>query len=245
MPILILATASFASWFVSMLVGGGSPFILIPLISLLLGSQAVAPVITVGLLLGNTQRSLFFWREINWRITSWYLPGALGGAILGAIALVHMHAEWLQSVLAIGLIFIGLNQWLSHRAMTFQVQAWYFLPVSMLNAVGSGLIGSTGPVMNPLYLNYGLNKEAMVATKAFNKAWLHLIKLIAYAILGQLSLRYLGYGVVIGLAAMPANWLGKLALAQLTQQQFHQLVMAFVLFSGLVMFWQQRSLLPL
>lgn len=43
-----------------MLAGGGSPFILLPVVSLLLGAQAVAPVITTGLLIGNAQRGLFF-----------------------------------------------------------------------------------------------------------------------------------------------------------------------------------------
>lgn len=55
-----LFIASFLAWFFSMLAGGGSPFILIPMISLLLGSTAVAPVITTGLLIGNTQRGIAF-----------------------------------------------------------------------------------------------------------------------------------------------------------------------------------------
>jgi hypothetical protein len=76
MVVAILFAASFVAWFLSMLAGGGSPFILIPLISLLLGAQVVAPVITVGLLVGNTQRGLFFWRQIDWTVTAWYIPGA-------------------------------------------------------------------------------------------------------------------------------------------------------------------------
>ncbi len=64
-----LFVASFIAWFLSMLAGGGSPFILIPLISVLLSAQAVAPVITVGLLIGNGQRGIFFWRQVDWTVT--------------------------------------------------------------------------------------------------------------------------------------------------------------------------------
>lgn len=243
MTILVLAAVSFVAWFLSMLAGGGSPLVLMPLISLMLGAQAVAPVITVGLLVGNGQRSLYFWPDIDWQVTRWYAPGALGGGILGAYLLSRIHLEWLQPVIALGLVGIGINYWLGQQETTFTVKGWYFLPVSFFNAVGSAVIGSTGPIMNPIYLNYGLNKEAMIATKSLNKAMLHLIKIAAYGALGELSLEYAGYGLIIGLGAIPANWLGKQVLAQMSNQQFRQLAFTFIALSGVFMLWQQRRLL--
>lgn len=243
MAIALLISASFVAWFISMLAGGGSPFILIPLISALFGSQAVAPAITVGLLLGNSQRSLFFWQHINWEVTFWYLPGALLGAILGAFALTRIHLEALQILIAIGLLLMAINYLLNGLEQSFRVEAWYFLPLSFLNAIGSALIGSTGPIMNPVYLNYGMDKETLIATKSFNKVFLHLVKLAAYGALGTLHWQYMGYGLVIGLAAMPANWLGKKVLAHITNQQFHRLVFGFVAISGMLMLWQQRGFL--
>ncbi len=240
-----LFAASFVAWFLSMLTGGGSPFILIPLISLWLGAQAVAPVITTGLLMGNAQRSVFFWENIDWTVTAWYVPGAILGAVVGCYGLTHIHAEGFQALVGIGLVVMAIGHGLGRRESRFWVPAWSFLPVSLVNAIGSGLIGSTGPIMNPLYLNYGLEKEAMVATKALNKTILHIVKLVAYLWLGNLSLEYLAYGSVIGLAAIPANWLGKQALAQISAQQFRQLVFTFVAVSGIVMMWQQRTSLLL
>ncbi|NER81482.1 MAG: sulfite exporter TauE/SafE family protein [Leptolyngbya sp. SIO1D8] len=245
MVILLIGGTSFVAWFFSMLAGGGSPLILIPLLSLLLGTQAVAPVITTGLLIGNTQRSLFFWKEIDWKVTSWYLPGCLAGAVFGAYIFTRLQVDWLQILIGIALLGMVLNYWLSRlfklsdRKLT--VKAWYFLPVAFLNAVGSALIGSTGPIMNPMYFAYGLEKEAMVATKASNKAFLHVIKLISYAVLGVLEPSYLGYGLLIGLGAMPANWLGKWVLERMTNDQFRQMVFAFVAVSGVMMIWEQRN----
>lgn len=240
---LSLFTASFLAWFLSMLAGGGSPFILIPVISLLLGAPAVAPVVTTGLLIGNTQRGISFWRYVDWQVTAWYVPGATGGALIGCYGLTHIHVEGLQLLLGVGLLIMVVNYLVAPQGPQFAVKSWYFLPLSFVNAIGSGLMGSTGPVMNPLYLNYGLEKEAMVATKAFNKAVLHLVKLTAYAVFGSLSSDYLAYGLVIGLGAIPANWLGKVVLAKMSVQQFRQLVFAFVAVSGVVMIWQQRQFL--
>lgn len=165
------------------------------------------------------------------------------GAIIGCYGLTQVHVEGLQLLLGIGLLIMVANHLLIPKDAQFVVKAWYFLPLSFINAIGSGLIGSTGPVMNPLYLNYGLEKEAMVATKAFNKAVLHLVKLTAYAAFGSLSSDYLAYGLVIGLGAIPANWLGKMVLAKMSAQQFRQLVFAFVAVSGVTMIWQQRHFL--
>ncbi len=238
-----LFITSAVAWFVSMLAGGGSPFILIPLISLLLGTQAVAPVITIGLLVGNAQRGFLLWPHIDWSLTRWYIPGAAVGSIIGCYGLTQVHAEGLQLVLGLGLIVMFLNEILGKKESQFTVKEWHFLPYALVNAIGSGLIGSTGPVMNPLYLGYGLEKEAMVATKAVHKVALHVLKIVAYAGLGTLSLKYLAYGLVIGLGAIPANWLGKIVLTKLSTQQFRQLVYAFVALSGLLMIWQQRSLI--
>lgn len=240
---LSLFVASFVAWFLSMLAGGGSPFILIPMISLMLGAQAVAPVITTGLLIGNAQRGLVFRQYVDWNVTVWYVPGAIVGALIGGYGLTQIHAEGLQLLLGVGLLVMVANYLLAPEERNVTVKAWYFLPISLINAIGSALIGSTGPVLNPVYLSYGLEKEAMVATKAFNKAVLHLAKLIVYAAFGSLSKEYLAYGLVIGLGAVPANWLGKMVLAKMTAQQFQQLVFAFVAVSGVAMIWQQRHFL--
>ena len=238
-----LFVASFVAWFLSMLAGGGSPFILIPMVSLMLGAPAVAPIITTGMLIGNGQRGLVFWEYVDWKVIAWSVPGAAVGAVIGCYGLTQIHAEGLQLVLGLGLLVMVVNYLIAPKEKQFTIKTWYFLPLSFLNAIGSGLIGSTGPALNPIYLNYGLEKEAMVATKAFNKAVLHLVKLAAYATFGSLSSEYLAYGLVIGLGAIPANWLGKMVLAKMSAEQFRQLVFAFVAVSGVAMIWQQRHFL--
>lgn len=241
MPLLILSLASFVAWFISMLAGGGSPLVLIPLVNFFFGAQAVAPVITTGMLIGNAQRTLFFWEDIDWQVVLWYLPGALVGSVLGAVTFTQIHLEWLQILIGILLLLIVLNALLNKRAAAFQVKLWHFLPLALLNAFASGLIGSTGPIINPAYLNYGLVKERMIATKALNVVVMHVVKLATYALFGALTSSNLTYGLVIGLAAIPANWLGKLALQNVSPDQFKQLVLAFVGLSGLLMLWQQRQ----
>ncbi|MGF1497385.1 MAG: sulfite exporter TauE/SafE family protein [Elainellaceae cyanobacterium] len=241
--LVILGLASFVAWFFSMLAGGGSPFILIPLVTVMLGSQAVAPVITTGMLAGNAQRVVFFWRDVDVPVTLWHLPGAIAGAVVGGYVLTFIHLEWLQLLMGGGLILMVVSQGFGKKERSFPVQTWHFLPYSFFYAFLSALLGSTGPIMNPVYLNYGLDKERMIATKSTNVLIVHIAKVLTYLALGTLTQTYLAYGLLIGTAAIPANYLGKLILDRMSSQQFRQAVLGFVAISGAMMLWEQRNLL--
>lgn len=245
MPVLCLTLASSISWFISTLAGGGSPIVLIPLVNFLLGSGAVAPVITTGMLLGNIQRVFLFWRYINWTVTLWYLPGAIAGAILGAYTFTQIHLEWLQLLIGLFLVISVISLWLKKKETTFLVLAWHFLPAGFVYAFVSGLIGSSGPVLNPLYLKYGLLKEEMIATKASNVVVIHVAKILTYFALGALTPQYLGYGLVIGLAAAPANLLGRYVLRKMNERNFRQIVLVTMGITGMLMLWEQRDLVNL
>jgi uncharacterized protein len=236
----ILGAASFVAWFTSMLTGGGCPLVLIPIVTVLLGAQSVAPTITTGMLVGNVQRSLLFWQEVDWNITRWYLPGAVLGAALGAYVFTQIQAGWLQLALGVILLLVVANTWIRLPIAPVEIKPWHFLPFGFLNAIGSGIIGSTGPILNPVYLNYGLVKESMIATKAVHQISLHTVKLIAYTALGAYRSEYFVYGLCIGLAGIPANWLGKFVLERMSQNQFRHAVTALLAVSGVVMIWQQR-----
>ncbi len=241
MTILLLTLASFIAWFISSLAGGGSPFIIIPMVNFLFESQAVPPIVTMGMLLGNLERVFLFSQDIDWRLTWWYLPGAVPGAILGAFVFTQTPLQWLQVMLGLFLVSSLFSFGFGKKEQSFQVHGWFFLPAGFMYAFLSGVIGSIGPVLNPFYLNYGLVKEKMIATKSAHVLVVHIAKIVTYAALGALTLPYLGYGLVIGIAAAPANWLGQLALQKISDEQFRQIVIALVTISGLLILWDQRD----
>ncbi len=243
MTFLDLTLVSFVAWFLSTLAGGGSPFVLIPLINWMLGAAAVPPVITVGMLLGNAQRVFLFWKDIDWQVTLWYLPGAISGAVLGSYAFVQLQLNWLQLAIGLFLVLSVFTYGFGSKERSFRVRLWQFLPVGFLYAFVSGLIGSTGPVMNPFYLNYGLVKEQMIATKSLNVLVIHIAKLVAYASFGVLTTEHLQYGLVIGLGAIPANLLGQVVLRRMNDRLFRQLVIAMMTLSGAWMLVEQRDVL--
>jgi uncharacterized protein len=242
MDFVVLGGVSFLAWLLSMVAGGGSPLILIPLVNAMLGPEAIAPVITIGMLFSSIQRTLFFRQQIDLQVSRWYVPGAVVGAVLGSYALNLLHLDWLQVGVGITLLLMVLYECLGSDRLPIQIQAWQFLPLGYCNAFLSALIGSTGPLLNPFYLNYGLVKEALIATKSANVLVIHGVKTISYSALGNLNLHYFWYGLVIGLAAIPANWIGKAVLDRMSGVEFRKVVFIFLAISGVLMLWDQRAL---
>jgi len=241
MTFVLLAVGSAFAWFISTLAGGGSPLIMIPLLSSVLGSEAIPPVITFNVLVGSLQRTWSLWRYIDWQVTLWFMPGTIVGAILGAYTLTQLNLEWLQIFVGLFLIYSLFSFGCGKKERSFNVELWHFLPSSFLLAFISGIIGSTGPVVNVFFLNYGLVKEDMIATKSFNVVMLNLIKIIAYINLGVLKPEYVGYGLLISVAAIPGNWLGELVLEKMSAKQFRTVVLSVMLISGMFMIWDQRQ----
>ncbi|MGK7929389.1 MAG: sulfite exporter TauE/SafE family protein [Spirulina sp.] len=240
MLISILLLTGSLGWFVSAIAGGGSSLILIPVVSLLLGTAAVPATITIGALFGNVERATIYWDKIDWKVVRWELSGTLIGACWGAFTLTKIKIEWLSVFLALFLILSAFTYLFRKDGKIFPVRSWYFLPAGLFYSFLSGLIGSMGPILTPFYLSYGLEKEELLATQAMNRAILQVVKAIAYTVFGILTLPYLGYGILLGLAAFPGNWLGHLILERISKKRFRQIVICFVLFSGVLLLYEQQ-----
>jgi uncharacterized protein len=238
---LYLALAGFVAWTVSTVGGGGGALILVPVVSFLVGVTAVAPVVTLTTMIAEPTRIYLFRKSIEWTIVRWYLPGAIVGATAGAWLFAHAEVAWLQ-------IFVGLfltsTVWqyrFGRRERSFRVRLWHFLPTGLGVSFVSGLIGTMGPVLNPMYLNYGVVKERMIATKSLNSFVMHIAKIGTYTAFDALTGRLFLFGLAAGLGAMSANWLGKRLLGEMSATRFRQVVIVVMVVSGLVMLWQQRG----
>lgn len=236
---LILGVSGFFAWIISTLSGGGGSLLLVPVITIVVGAQAVAPIVSLSTLIAEPSRVYLFWKQIEWPLVYWYLPGAIPGAYLGAYIFTHLKAEWLQIILGIFLISTVVQYRWGEKKKSFTVKRWYFLLAGFLVALFSGIIGEIGPVLNPLYLNYGAVKDEMIGTKSVNGLVMQLIKLGTYTAFGVMTGPLLGYGLLIGLVATLANVVGKRVLKSMDEKRFRQVVITVMVVSGLVMIGDQ------
>jgi uncharacterized protein len=238
---LFLAAAGFVAWIVSTVGGGGGALLLVPLVGFIAGAQAVAPATTLATMIAGGGRAFVFWRDIDWSVARWGLPGALVGGFLGAALFSSAPAEWLQILVGLFLVSTVLQYRFGRKERTFEVAKWWFLPAELVTGFLDGLIGAVGPVMNTLYLNAGLAKERMVGTKTAVSLPTHLVKIGTYTTLGAMGGRLWLFGLAAGVGALASNWLAKWLLKDMPELRFRAIVVGFMALSGAAMIWQQRE----
>jgi uncharacterized protein len=239
----LLAGSGFIAWIVSTIGGGGGALLLVPLVGFIVGTQAVAPITTLATLMAGGGRAFLFWKDIDWSVAKWGLPGAILGGFLGAALFSSAPAEWLQIIVGLYLASTIFQYRLGHKERTFKVARWWFFPAELVVGFLDGLVGAVGPVMNTLYLNARVTKERMVGTKTAVSLPTHLVKIGTYTTLGAMTGQLWLLGIAAGAGALASNWLAKRLLKDMAEARFRAIVVAFMALSGMAMIWQQREML--
>ncbi|MFP3855262.1 MAG: sulfite exporter TauE/SafE family protein, partial [Anaerolineales bacterium] len=198
-----------------------------------------APVISLGNTINRPIRLMLFWQHINWRVTKYYVPGGIIGAVLGGYLFATASLEFLQIFIGLFLISTIFQYRFGEAEQAFPMKAVYFLPLGLVVSLFSALIGATGPVLNPFYLNYGLEKEPMIGTKTINSFLVGLVKLGTYSFFGALYGRLWLFGLLIGAMAGLASYAGKRILGRMDSRTFRLLVIALMMISGAVLVVRQ------
>ena len=236
---VIIFLAGLIAYIISTLSGGGGSLLLVPLIDFLIGGKATAPVINLGNLIGGPVRVILFWKYIDWKITLYYVPPAIAGAILSAWIFSNLKLEWLQIVVGLFLISTVFQYRFGKKERSSRMNLRWFIPLGFSVAFFSTLIGAVGPVLNPFYLNYGLEKERMIATKTINSFFVGLVQISSYTALGSLNGNLWMYGIVLGAGASAGNWIGKNFLKRFSDKIFRIFVIAVMVISGLLLIGKQ------
>ncbi len=233
-----LFLAGALSFMISTVAGGGGALMLLPVVNGIVGVSATAPVVQLGAFIGRPARLILFWKDIHWPVVWYYVPTALAGSILGAWLFTQLHWEWLKVILAIFLISTIFQYRFGRKKQSFPVSIQHFIPLGFVVALVSTIAGGAGPVLNPFYLNYGLEKEALIATKTANSFLVGIVQIGSYSFFGALGGELWAYGLALGLGATIGNILGKRLLKRITNQRFRQFVILAMVVSGVVMLVQ-------
>jgi len=235
---LALIICGAVAWLISTVAAGGAATLLIPVIGFMLGAGIVAPVISLAAIIANPSRVLLFHKDINWSVITFLTPGSFIGAIVGAWLFSQLNIEWLQIILGLFLISYVVQVRFSRKRLDITFRRLWFLPIGMLISFLSGLVGATGPVLNPFLLAYGLQKEELVATKSVNSLIMQLTKLTTYSVFGALTLQTGAFGIALGIGALIGVYIAKLHLITIKVEQFNLYVHTLMFASGVVMLLQ-------
>ncbi len=237
--IVLLFAGTILAFWISAICGGGASLILIPILNLLLPTSLVPFSLTVGTFTSSASRIAVFKKHINWKIFLWFVPFSIPAVLLGAFLIKYVNPNYLQLIVAFFLM-ANLPQFFASKNKTEETGKEY--PKSALALIGfsagfiSGITGAVGLLFNRFYLKFGLKKEEIVATRAANEVFLHLIKLIIYISLGLYSSTALWLGIVIAVAAIISSYTVKYILPHLSESLFKKIGYGAMVISGITLF---------
>ncbi len=240
---LLIFVIAFTGWSINTLAAGGGSLLLIAALSYVIPLVDVAPVVTVGSLIAGISRITLSWRLIDWQVVRWYTPATVLGAIVGAWTFAHVDTAWLQVVVGLFLVSAAWQYRFGARERSFAMTLPIFIPVSFVIGLVSAVIGASGLIANPFYLNYGLTKERMLATRAANSMLLQVTKLISYAAFGVLQWGTLHDGVIAGAGTVAAIILVTPVLGRTSPRAFRTFAVLAMFATGLLMVWRHRAML--
>ena len=234
--LFVTGTISFA---ISTVGGGGGSLMNVPVVNLLVGIPATAPIINLGALIGRPARLILFWKDINWKIVLYSTPASMIGAVIGGYLFVNIELQWLQIFIGLFLVSTVFQYRFGKKSKSFKMTHIGFIPLGFTVAVLGTIIGAMGPVLNPFYLNAGIEKEEMIATKAANSFFTGVMQIGTYSYLGSLMGDRWAYGLAMGIGATVGNIIGKALLKRTSKKDFRIYVMVIMVISGIVMITKQ------
>lgn len=235
----ILFVAGIVAFVISTISGGGGALILVPFLNFLIGTTKTAPVINLGTFIGRPARLILFWKHINWKVFWYYVPAAMLGAWVAGWFFTKVEASWLQILVGVFLISTVFQYRFGKKERSFPVQLWYFIPLGFIVSILGTIIGALGPILNPFYLNLGLDKEELIATKTVNSFFLGISQISSYAFFGLLYTELWIYGIALGLGAVVGNIIGKKFLSKMKSTTFRQLLILLMVVSGILLIYNQ------
>ncbi len=212
--------------------GFGAGVIMIPLIAWIMGVKATIPVLTVAMLIGNGARVWFSRREINRRVVLAFLVGAVPTGILGAMLYSRIEGPWISRILGVFLLSaVPLRHWLV--AHDIRVRLPHFPAIGAVFGFLSSLVGSTGPVMSPFFLGYGLTRGAFIATDALCTVGMYIPRGIVFQRHNLMTAPIVGVGLYLGVVMILGAWLGRRILDRLSERAFLLIIETLIVLAGL------------
>jgi uncharacterized membrane protein YfcA len=227
LDLAILAAAAFATSVLSAVVGMAGGITLLAVMLLFLEPLAAIPLHGVIQLVSNSSRAAIQRRHIDLHILLRYsallipmgwvglhlanaLPAAATRFMIGIFVLI---ATWFP-----GWLLLGTRPEETNPGRRFLVLGGV---VGVLNMT----IGATGPLIAPFFLNLGLDRRALVGTKAACQSLGHLVKIALFGVAGFAFAPHLALLVTAGACVVAGTWLGSRILERVSERFFRRLYM--------------------
>jgi len=230
LTLVLVAVAAFATALFHSVAGFAGALLLSVCLAPLIGVKEVVPVVALAMIISNTNRTLLFRRQINWRAYTAVMMTAFPGIVFGAVVYLYLSVKAIAMVLGCFLLIsIPLRRILNKRNFNVGLRG--------LSAagIGYGLISGTvfggGMILGPFFLGAGIVGEGLVGLVAALGLTLNVTKTLVFGAGELLDTRLISLGLVVGICTIPGGLLGKLIVSN-SKVHVHTSVVETLMFAG-------------
>lgn len=228
-----LALASFCTAFFGMITGAGGGPILLALMAMVMPPAVLIPVHTVVQLGVGSSRTVFLWRYILWPTVFPFLIGAVIGAACAAPIFISLPSAVLQGIVG---LFILLIAWMPEFGRIGPEKGRFaFLGFGMTFL--AMFVSSTGSLLAPFVASVSPDRRNYASTTAGLMSMSHIIKLVAFGLMGFAIGTYLPLMAAMVATAALGNWLGRKVLFKMPEELFRNVLKVLLTLLALRLLW--------
>ena len=230
---LLLLVISFVSSMVTGMIGIGGGLLLVAVMPGFLPSEAVIPVHGVVQLASNASRALLAPRHGDLGIILAFLAGAALGALAGVPAIGALPLEAVPILLG---SFVLLLVWVPRRLFPSRIPGGFFA-AGLVQTFLSLFVGATGPLNGALLARRQLPRDRTVITHAGMMSFLHLAKVLAFALSGFAFGPYLALLAGLIVATTLGSWAGTRLRPRVSEKAFRPIFKGALTLLALRLLW--------
>lgn len=210
---LSLLSVSFFSSLITAAFGIGGGVIMLAVMATLLPAPAIIPVHGLVQLGSNAGRAVIFRAQIDRRHLKPFVIGAVLGVAAGSSVVVQLDAGVLQIVVGLFVLW----------TLYLPIPALMSRSAGLTGLLSSGLtmfVGGTGPFIAAFVKTLGLDRVSHVATHAALMTVQHLLKTIAFGVLGFAFAQWIGFVALLILFGVLGTLAGRSVLLRIDELTF-------------------------
>jgi uncharacterized protein len=196
---------------------------------------AVHGVVQLG---SNFGRAMLQRAHANWPAVAKFTIGAILGVALGAILFVRLPDKVLLAVLG---VFILVMVWVPKPKLPLLAQSGLVIG-GAISSVLTMFVGATGPFVQAILLPLGLDRKGLVATHAVMMVTQHLLKVLAFGLLGVALFDWLPLVAAMIVSGFLGTVLGTRLLEKMPEHLFQTVLKILLTLIALDLLWRAAGL---
>jgi uncharacterized membrane protein YfcA len=225
---LIIVAASFLAALVNAAFSAGGALIILSVTSFVLPVSAIVPIHSTLLIGSTSSRTLFFWRDIDWKIAGPFLLGSVFAVALGSRIYVELPDTVIASAISVVML---VAIWLPEVRWRPKLRHPWAI-VGFLHSLLSTLF-AYGALFHAIILHTGLKKRQIVATMAASLTGMGIFKITGYTLNGFDYVPYIQTIIFAIAAAFLGTWVGKMIVDRISETLFRTVFRALVTLTAL------------